>query len=284
MKIILLDNNQLVIASLFQSLKMGSEINKDVIRHLVLNTYRIYRNKFHSEYGELVICHDGGMCWRNDIFSNYKANRSKKRKNSDLNWDEIHQIMDDIYQEIKENFPYKNIKIRGTEADDIIAILCKEYYSKEKLMIVSSDKDFKQLQKYSNVFQFSPLTKKHIVCEEPDTFLVEHIIKGDASDGIPNILSDDDTFVVEGKRQKSCGKLKIEGYRVAYEMGEMYDHNIQKNWIRNEKMINFEYIPENIRKSIIEEYEKEITGSRNGLLDYFINNKLKQLISHIEEF
>ena len=67
-------------------------------------------------------------------------------------------------------------------------------------------------------------------------------------------------------------------------MGEIYDHNIQKNWIRNEKMIDFDYIPENIRKVIMEEYEKEITGSRNGLLNYFIDNKLKQLISHIEEF
>lgn len=48
------------------------------------------------------------------------------------------------------------------EADDIINSLVEytqEFGNYEKVMIISGDKDFAQLQKYSNVDQYSPITK-----------------------------------------------------------------------------------------------------------------------------
>jgi 5'-3' exonuclease len=269
----------LIIASVFQSLKYDSELNIDMVRHMLLNTYRMYRNKFSKEYGELVICNDGGRYWRKDIFPQYKSNRSKNQKKSKIDWDNVHEIMNTIHDEIKTTFPYKNIKIYSIEADDIIAVLCQKYHQDEKVLIVSSDKDFQQLQRFLNVKQYSPLKKKFIVCENPEVFLVEHILGGDSSDGIPNILSDDDTFVDPNKRQKPCGKKTISKMK-----NELQTWTNSENWNRNQNLIDFQMIPEVIQDTIIEEYNKEIMGKRSNILSYFIEYKMKKLMDHIEEF
>ena len=277
--VILLDNNQLVIANLFQSIKYDPNINEDMVRTLMLNTYRMYRSKFQDKYGELVICHDGGRYWRKDIFPQYKASRSKNQKASDVDWDRIHEVMNMIHQEVVENFPYKNLKIRTVEADDIIAILCEKYHSDENIVIVSNDKDFQQLQRYSSVSQYSPTKKQFLKCENPEEFLTYHILKGDSSDGIPNILSEDDVFVDPDKRQKPCGDKRIS------EMKEnLTEWTSTDKWERNQKLIDFNMIPDNIRELVLEEFEKEPIGNRSNILNYFIDKKLKNLMVNIEEF
>jgi len=258
---------------------MNPEINEDIIRHLVLNTYRMYRTKFKNKYGELVICHDGGNYWRRDLYPYYKANRKTNRDKSDLNWDRIHEIMNNLYDEVGLNLPYKNIKIKKVEADDIIAVLCEKYHTEENIVIVSSDKDFQQLQRYPNIKQYSPLKKSYIVCEKPENYIIEHILKGDASDGVPNILSDDDTFVNHDKRQKPCGDKRVLSMKE-----NLSEFTSSENWKRNQQMIDFNYIPDDIREKIIVEFDKEPRGKRNNILNYFISNKLKNLMQHIEEF
>jgi hypothetical protein len=269
----------LIIANLFQSLKVSPEIDENLIRHLVLNTYRMYRSKFHSEYGELVICNDSGKYWRKDIFPQYKYNRSKNKKKDNIDWSKVHEIMNTIHHEVLETFPYKNIKILSVEADDIIAVLCKKYSEKEKIVIVSNDKDFNQLQRYPNVRQYSPIKKEFINCGDPEDFLISHIIKGDSSDGIPNILSDDDTFLCEDKRQKPCGMKKINQIK-----GELSEWTNTDNWKRNQKLIDFNFIPVKIEEDILDEYEKEVKGKRKDILNYLIENKLKELTKTLEDF
>jgi len=277
--LILLDNNQLVIANLFQSMKYDPNINEDMIRHLILNTYRMYRNKFHEEYGELVICHDGGRYWRKDIFPEYKANRSKSQKNSDVDWDRVHDVMNMIYDEILDNLPYKNLKIRTVEADDIIAVLCERYHEKEKIVIVSNDKDFQQLQRFPNVRQFSPIKKQFLDCDNPEDFLIHHILKGDSSDGIPNILSDNDSFVNEDKRQKPCGEK-----RISIMKENLSEWTSTENWNRNQSLIDMSKIPEKIQQAVLDEFNKEPKADRSKILNYFIDKKLKNLMVNIEEF
>ena len=277
--VILHDNNQLVIANLFQALKYDPEINEDMVRTLILNTYRMYRSKFSDKYGEIVICHDGGRYWRKDIFPHYKASRSKAQKASSVDWDRIHEVMNMIYDEVVVNFPYKNIKIRSIEADDIIAVLCERHHQDENIVIVSNDKDFQQLQKYPTVQQFSPTKKEFLVCEDPEEFLTYHILKGDSSDGIPNILSDDDVFVDPEKRQKPCGTKRISQMKE-----NLSEWTCTDNWERNQTLIDFNMIPEIIKETIIEEYEKEPIGNRGNILNYFIDKKLKNLMVNIEEF
>jgi hypothetical protein len=277
---ILIDNNQLVIASLFYVMKHDPDIHESMLRHVVLNTYRMYRTRFSSKYGELVICNDGGNYWRKDIFPNYKASRSKAVKKSDMNWDEIYRMMDKIREEVIHNFPYKNIKINSVEADDIIAIVCEKFHKQEEILIVSSDKDFKQLQKYDGVRQYSPTKKDFLNCDDPEVFLIEHILGGDSSDGIPNILSDDDVFIDENKRQKPCGKKRISTMKEELEKWSDCD-----NWTRNQNLIDFNMIPDDIRCIILKEFEIEpVVANRSNILNYFIKQKMKSLMEHIQEF
>jgi len=280
---ILIDNNQIIISNMFQTLNHSSNgmVDEDLLRHLILNTYRMYRKKFHS-YGDFVICNEGGKSWRKKYFPAYKANRRKKRNESDLNWDEIHSIMEKIRTEVEEIFPYKSIRVEGAEADDIIASLCKSNYSKEEIIIVSDDKDFQQLQIFPNVKQYSPLKKKFLECDNPKSFLLEHIIRGDSSDGIPNILSDDDSFINENKRQKSVTKKKMELINSSIERGSYLED--YPNWERNKVLIDLNYIPDNIVESINSQFEKEPKGDKSKLLPYFIEYRLKNLMNYIEDF
>jgi 5'-3' exonuclease len=213
------------------------------------------------------------------MFEYYKANRKKHRKTSSIDWNEYYKIMNVIHDEIVNNIPYKNIQIDNAEADDIIAILARHYHTDEPIMIVSSDKDFQQLQRYPNVLQYSPSKKDFLVCDNPEEFLIEHIIRGDSSDGIPNLLSDDDVFVQEDKRQKPCGKKKI--LSIKKELSEWTETD---NWNRNQLLIDMTKIPDDVERTIIEEYSKEPIGKRSNMLNYFINKNLKYLMNYIEEF
>jgi len=282
---ILLDNNQLIVSNIFQLNKQNleGEDKENLLRHMLLNTYRIYRSKFFKHFGELVICHDSSNCWRKDILPEYKGNRKKNQKKSDMDWDEVHDLMDSIRSDVEKYLPYKNIKVERAEADDVIYSLCKNYHDKEDILIVSNDKDFQQLQIYPSVKQYSPTKKKYLVCERPKSFLIDHIIRGDSSDGIPNILSDDDSFVNVEKRQKRLTSKRFEEIYDLYSRGEHMDTH-SRNWTRNETLIDLFKVPIEIEEKTIYNFENCITPDRSNLLNYFIERKLKNLMENIEEF
>ena len=192
---ILVDLNQVMIASLMAQLgtHRNAEVDENMIRHMVLNSLRFNRMKFKSEFGELIICADDRSYWRKDVFPYYKASRRKARDESELDWGCIFSALNKIRDELKEVFPYKVIQIDGCEADDVIgAIIHKEgkyLNSGENFLILSGDKDYIQLLKYANVKQYSPILKKWITHSNPEEYLFEHIIRGDAGDGVPNKYS-----------------------------------------------------------------------------------------------
>ena len=281
---ILLDNNQILIANIFQTIKQFDSIDENMLRHMVLNTYRMYRSMFKDEYGELVICHDSSNCWRKDIFEYYKQNRKAKQDASDVNWDEVYDALHKIRTEILENFPYKNIRVERAEADDIISVLCHKYSSQEKILILSNDKDFKQLQTLPNVSQYSCIRKEFLVCDDPQGFLVDHIIRGDSSDGIPNVLSDPDTFMTYGKRQKRLTKNVISDIIETYRMTGEPPEYCRDGWERNKALIDLSFIPDTIQQEIINQFEISPQGDRSKILNYMINNRLKNLIENIGEF
>ena len=275
---IIIDNNQIILASIFGCIRNG-EVNEDILRHMVLNTYRMYRNKFKDKYGELVIANDSKNCWRKDVFPFYKANRRKQQDASKFDWDVIFNALNIIRDEVKEVFPFKNITVDRAEADDIIGVLVKYYHQTEPIVIISNDKDFQQLQRYPNVRQYSPLKKSFLTCDNPERFLVEHIIKGDSSDGIPNILSEDDVFMCEDKRQAPCGKKKMEQI-----FSEMEEWTTSRNYDRNNRMINLNMVPTYIEEEVISEFQKEIESDGNKVLSYFIEKRLRNLMENIQEF
>ena len=207
---ILVDLNQVLIANLMQQINYDPKMKLDenLIRHMVLNSLRSYSKQFKSKYGDLVICCDSKIYWRREYFPFYKANRKKDREKSNLDWNLIFQTLNKIRDELKTNFPYRVLEIEGAEADDIIGVLAARLSSSEDILILSSDKDFAQLQKYSSVSQYSPILKRFIKNENPLSYLKEHIIRGDRGDGVPNFLSSDNVFVI-GERQKVINKKRL---------------------------------------------------------------------------
>jgi hypothetical protein len=277
---ILLDFSQVCLSNILAS--GNKDFGVDLIRHQVLNSIRGFKSRF-SEFDELIICCDDKNYWRKKIFPYYKANRKKNREESKLDWTAIFDTLHIIKDEIKENLPYPVLQVESAEADDIIAAMV-ERYSSEKIMIVSGDKDFSQLQRYKNVSQYSPITKKFIKVGDPLSYLFEHIIRGDAGDGVPNILSNDDTFVA-GNRQKPLTKK-----RVNVMLGDMlrgitpFDGEVKRNYLRNIQLIDLSRIPDEIRKEVIDRYSNYERNNRSKLLGYFIKSRLKNLMTDIQEF
>jgi len=274
--------NQISVASLMMHLHItkADTVDEKMVRHMILNSVRMYRTMFNQEYGEIVFTWDSRHYWRRDYFPEYKLNRKMAREKDNLDWNDIYAVLNKIKDELRENLPYKYLEVYGAEADDIIAVLCKKYQN-EDIIIVSSDKDFIQLHKYPKVKQHSPNTKKMINGINPDTYIKEHILKGDSSDGIPNVLSPDNTFV-DGLRQKPLSKKKIE---VMLQTDFDYLHDeVKRNYQRNEKLINLDNVPEELELHILDEFDSAPCGNRSKLLNYFISAKLKTLTESIGEF
>ena len=286
---ILVDMSQISLASMMMHLNMNKTTKPDeaMVRHMILNSLRMYRSRFKQEFGELVLCFDSRHYWRRDHFPNYKAGRKKSRESSNLDWDAIFGCLNEIKQELKDYFPYKHIEVYGAEADDIIAALCLELeYDNGKTLILSGDKDFIQLHRFTNVSQYSPITKKMINGFDPYHYLDEHILKGDTSDGVPNVLSPDNTFV-DGLRQKPLGKKKIAEWTgeilIPVEVA-IPDGEVKRNFQRNQQLIDLSKAPEEIFLACMREYQNAPDGDRSKLLNYFTKKRLRNLVESINEF
>lgn len=281
---ILIDSSQFFIGALMSQSKMG-KLDENLVRHIFLNSLRQNRTKFYGTYGELVLCIDSKEHWRKGVFPYYKANRKKAREASAFDWKEAFKVIDVIKQEIVEVFPYKFVSVDGAEGDDIIATLIKTQ-NREKNLILSSDKDFIQLHKYPNVSQYDMMRSKWIKDKNPELFLREHIIRGDASDGVPNMLSADDVLATAGKKQKSIFQKNIDNWLAQPE--DVFYNNLsefeQSNYSRNKMLIDLDHIPEHITEKILEEFRKEPTGNRSKILNYFIKHKLRELTKCLGDF
>ncbi len=280
---ILVDLNQVLLAGLMaQIANHKGKLDESLIRHMVLNIIRNHIKNFRKEYGEIVLCCDNRKYWRKEFFPFYKASRKKNREKSDLDWHLIFDILAKLKQELKENFPYKVIDVEGAEADDIIGTLVPIYAPHQKVLILSSDGDFLQLQMYGeNVKQYNPSQKKFVKSDNPLLELKEKIIRGDKGDGIPNIFSPADCFVRD-LRQKPITQKGIEKYLKEH-YGDWEDENAKVGFSRNQTLIDLRNIPGDIKEKIINTYE-ETKPAKGKLLNYFIEHKLKNLMEVIEEF
>jgi hypothetical protein len=281
--VIIVDLNQVMLSNLLMQLgnHTNAQLEENMVRHMILNSLRSYRTKFSSKYGELVIACDNTNYWRKQKFPYYKANRKKAQEKSEMDWKSVFECMNKIRAELKEYFPYRVIDIESAEADDIISTLVR-INCFEKILILSGDKDFIQLQCYGNVEQYDPVRKKWITHENPDRYLDEHILKGDSGDGIPNVLSSDNCLVV-GERQKPLTQKKLDGL-IELGLDGKFDHPLFNNYMRNKQLIDLRFVPKEIGEKVVESYDKQEGKGREKLMNYFIANKLKNLMESIGEF
>ena len=265
--------NQISLASLMMQLSMEKTkiVETDKVRHMILNSIRMYRSQVKEEYGEIVLAYDSKHYWRRDFYPYYKKNRKKARDNDNNNWEQIFECLNKIKQELKDYLPYKHLEVQGAEADDIIAVLAKNI--DEKMMIVSGDKDFIQLHKYKQVRQYSPILKKIVNGKDPIDYIKVHILKGDSSDGIPNVLSNDNVFV-EGIRQRPLSKKKIEAWKDGEFEGTTATQEVMRNYERNKTLIDLDNVPVELSQNILKTFHEAPCGDRSKILSFFINSRL----------
>jgi len=287
---ILIDMNQIMISNLMMQLK-GDALNENLVRHMVLTALRAFERQYSPTYGEVVLAYDSKHYWRKEAFPYYKQNRKKDREASDLDWGAIFEVLNKIRDEIKNFFPYKVVEVYGAEADDVISTLTtfqayknikleKQGKEAEKVLILSGDKDFIQLQKYPFVKQYNPILKKEIKHDNPRMYALEHIIKGDKSDGIPNFLSDDDTFVAN-KRQKPISKKNLEKWVTLSPSDFCLSKEALENYERNKNLIDLDCIPEHLAVEIVSYYKALNNSEKKVPLEYFQQHQLTKLM---EEF
>lgn len=263
------------------------DADENLIRHMILSSIRMYRKKFKEKYGEVVIVADGGGNWRKEVYPEYKAKRKTSRDESKIDWDEAFRIINMVLTEIKENMPYKVIHQWGCEADDAIAEIVhwtQEFGNHEEIMIVSSDHDFKQLQVFNNVSQFSPVTKKLVKEPNPRLYRAEHILKGCSGDGVPNVLSQDDIFLIEGKNQTMLTAKKKE---MLLDDPKALGEEVYRNYQRNKKMIDLvePSMPDSIRQEIINTFEAQNPGMKKmKVLNYLVKKRCKLLVESVKDF
>lgn len=294
----LIDLNQVLISNLMQAIsksnmtvvddngkqvRVKDKLDEKLVRHMCINTIRSIVRQFKNKYPNVIIACDNRRFWRKEFFPLYKAHRKADREASGLDWHMIFETINRLRDELKENFPYKIVDADGAEADDVIAVLTARLAPHGGVLILSSDKDFAQLQKYPNVTQYSPILKRFIKIDDPQRFVREHILRGDRGDGIPNFLSPDNCFAA-GERQKPISSKKLNEWVTQDSSIFCTNDTLLRGFMRNQTLVDFDYIPSEIQSSIVEAYENATPATRETMLNYFISKGLKVMIENIQDF
>ncbi len=125
--------------------------------------------------------------FRNEIYSEYKANRSEAPEDLIPQFEYIRKSV--------EAFNLPSIELLNYEADDLIATYVDQILKKDaKVTIISSDKDLMQLYR-KNVRIYDPMKNKFILPEdinnkfgvEPNKIIDVQALAGDSSDNVPGV-------------------------------------------------------------------------------------------------
>lgn len=286
---IIVDLNQTVIANVMMGLSKNIpgdlEIDEGLLTHMIIRSLLTISRKFKGQYGKMVIASDGKNVWRKESFPYYKANRKKRIDNSIIDWKMLFNVLDNVRNDLINRLPWPTVYVDKAEADDIISVLSREFSKHEKVMIVSGDNDFVQLHG-PNVFQWNHVAKKEIT-GDPVTHLMTKIIRGDVGDGVPNFLSDGDTLVVQGKRQKPVMEKKLISWAgMSKEEICDGDEKLLKNWERNVLMMDLSCVPKEIKLEIEHKYKEQL--NKNVMLsqvtEYLMEKNLRKLMEDVQDF
>lgn len=277
---ILIDNSQLFFSSYFSHGHDTGEVNDNLVRHTLLSQYARINDRYRNRFGDIVICNDADDYWRKKIYPGYKQQRKEqKEKNDSVDWKHLYEVFDRVRNEIRDNFPYKSIRVNHCEADDVMYVLCKHYSDTEKILVVSSDKDMIQLMKFKNVSIYSPKTDSIIkAISNLDEVLFSHILRGDSSDNIPNVLTSTDSFLNKKERQKPMTAKRIVEFS---QNNSLIDQN---NLERNRTLIDLSYIPEEHENNILKKFKETVPVDRKNIFDYLVSKKMKLLLESVESF
>jgi hypothetical protein len=267
-----------MIAHIFRQLKDDPDINVPKLRHTVLNAIRSIA--LTGDGSQLVLASDSTNYWRKTIFPHYKARRKENAEKSGRDLTIVYETINLIRDEIREIFHFPVLHIEECEADDIIAVLTEKYHEREPIRIISADHDFIQLQDYPGVTQWNPIHKCEVKHDDPSSYLIEHILRGDTGDGIPNVLSPADCFVTHTRQTSLTSKRLAELSKFGDDITEEIITRIELN----SELIDFSHIPAYIKLKIHKEFEAQQGKPRDKILPYMMKHKLRNLMGAINDF
>lgn len=180
--------------------KNGKFITEDYIqyyKHLVFNSIQYIKNKFK---GDIVLALDSKNNWRKDLYPEYKANRTKSKDDSDINFDEFFAEVDKVTDVIRESFPFKVVKVDKAEADDIAGVISSVYGNEREIILITSDHDWSQaLSHGKHIKLYDPIKKEFTELSDFENEIIEtplgemsrftliHGLIGDSGDNVPSI-------------------------------------------------------------------------------------------------
>lgn len=279
---IFVDLSQTIISVVFQNLK--GDFSADLSRAMVFQTLLSYRKKHGNKYGAMVLAYDNrdSKSWRKLKYKWYKANRNAKFEDpkEKEKWDKIFAVANQLIEEFKENLTWKIVGVPGAEADDVIAVLCKTFGDREPTLIISSDGDFPQLQKFKKVVQYSAIQKKFITVDDPVAYLHEKLLRGDSGDGIPNVLSPSNSLVDKIKQKSVTQAIRDEWMTEPLFLQDKYKDRFEEN----RELIDFEYIPTDIQEKIIQAYTDAPIHGIQTLYKFFIKSRMTRILPEMDMF
>jgi 5'-3' exonuclease len=181
--------------------------------------------------------------WRNKLFDKYKTNRIYDE--TFMGGPFFKLAYDQLFQQAGINYLLKH---NSLEADDCIAITIKKVLENNKdsnIYIITSDRDYLQLNKPNvKIFNlsFKNIAENKSSTGDPITDLKIKIIMGDTSDNIPSVFP-------------KCGfktALKCVENPELFKKKMKDNEEYYKRFDLNTKIIDFNYIPENLANEFIE--------------------------------
>lgn len=257
-----------VSAAMAQKAELGEDVvSLGFLRHMILMSLLSNRRRFKSEYPELVLACDAPNNWRKIAHLFYKAHRQALKDADSFDWDTYFVNFNIIKDEIRAIFPFKMIQVDGAEGDDIVGVL-SNHLTDKKILIHGKDKDFHQCCANPNVKLWNPMTQKLSVDDNPKYNIFAKCCRGDAGDGVPNILSPTNSFT-DKIRQKQLRETKIQEYFTS----GIADFEIKSRFDTNQKLIDFNYIPDDLKKQIIAAYADAKSVCKPQLIQQYLMQK-----------
>lgn len=291
-----------------KNIKRADDVSIEFLRHIALNSILDYlkkvRAKFPGRQVLTVLAHDNGS-WRNSIFEYYKWSRRQVDPNMSEHEkefkDRCYACFDQLTNEAGEHYPFLSLKVRNCEADDICAWVASEYGKDTEVVLVSSDKDIKQLA-IGKVYSLAPVhgsgDKKWFQfknVDEQNAYVFDLVLRGDGGDGIPNVLSDEDTFAKKEKRQTPMTKKQIELLSSSVKKGDPLFSGVLNTHVASRFALNLELIDlresrnlplihHSELKNQLEASRATLQSRKEALYRYFAQNGLTRHLSNIELF
>jgi 5'-3' exonuclease len=228
--------------------------NPEFISHLILQSILFNADRLGASKVNPIIMALDSPSWRHKYYDEHKPDtldyrnekyKGHRVKDETIPWDEIFGIYNAVMEGITKYTDFHVMKVPNAEADDIIAVLSDVYKSRgEQVYIVSSDKDFLQLQDEGKVDIYDPLKNQWKPIVDVPKWKKIHTIVGDKSD---NILA------IKPRTKEATAEKMLKDLDALLQT----NHEMKAKWDFNQVMIDFDFIPAEIKNSIIEHMDKQ---------------------------